>query len=189
MIEPSLGCLVAIDPSINSCGVAIFKAGALWRVNTIECAKTKDIADRCYRMSQNVVRWIGECKVRPRTIAIEWPQVYAVGKSKGDNNKLLGLSGVAIGVATLLGGVLASTGDECLQVVSYKPAEWAGQLPKTKTKNPSASPRARRIHTRLTEEEALEWVDDHDAIDAVGIGLHALGRMSPRRVYAGATTH
>lgn len=121
-------------------------------------------------------------------IVFERPQWYSKAKSKGDPNQLAGVAGVAACVV----GVLSCSRDR-LEVSSPTPAEWIGQLAKTcaycnanKKKCPwclgSAwnTPRGRRIRSRLSPAELALVPDQNDAIDAVGLGLWHLGRLTPR---------
>lgn len=205
-VEPT-GDLLALDPSIRSPGVALFSGGELRRAATLridaDCLRcglvvgpargcqcdTPDygpVIPRCLRVAQEVLAWM--LPTVPRALAVEWPQWYARDKSKGDPNDLAGLSGVAGAVAGIL-HVLAAQRQQGLQVVGYKPAEWlGGQLPKSKTRTAAGNPRAERVLKRLTDLEICRMTDTgHDTVDAVGIGLHALGRLQPLRVFPGAT--
>lgn len=185
--------LLAVDPSIASAGVALFRDGQLLTVSTVKLKAEKDEGEaaRCARMAHEIVAWCWlQQKARPSTLAVEWPQWYTADKSVGDPNDLAGLAGVATGVACEL-AIFYAAQQRKLRVLSYKPAEWAGQLPKSKTAEGAlASPRAARILDHLTEAEHRVWDGsklNHDAIDAIGIGLKALGRFERRRMFPGAT--
>lgn len=209
LMEATLGHLLAIDPSINSSGVALFSAGVLVGAKHVviddlldECLACRggrkkgkcttcrstgmvsipeDRAMRILRMARKIRGWIWDRKVSPRTIALEWPQIYR--GSATDPNDLPGLAGVGMAVV----GLIADSVDHAVQVVSYLPREWIGQVPKSKLKNGAAtSVRANRIAERLSLEERLEMHrhTSHDVIDAIGIGLHCLGRLAPTRVFA-----
>lgn len=187
-----VGELLALDPSIGSSGVALFRDGYLAASGVIKVKANDDnIAARCLAMSQAVVEWVAGQRARPRIVAVEWPQIYRGEKSKGDPNDLPGLAGVAMGVAGILSLVFAAR-QERIDLLSYQPREWAGQLPKEKRiDGVRMSPRAKRIMSRLTDAElkleAWTATNSHDAIDAIGIGLHALRRLEPVRVFPGAT--
>jgi hypothetical protein len=109
-------------------------------------------------------------------VVIEWPQIYRASKSKGDPNDLPGLAGVGMAIAARLD----------VEVVSYLPRQWAGGTRKAETGDPLDSPRGRLVWRCLSPDERGRVVPSHDAIDAVGLGLHHLGRLQ-RRVYPGAT--
>ncbi len=102
----------------------------------------------------------------------EWPQVYRAGKSKGDPNDLLILTAILGALSARFNGTLTS----------YLPREWKGTL------DPDIC--IERIQGRLTGEETsrvdLAGAKSHNIWDAVGIGLHAVGRgvMQRRRVIA-----
>lgn len=130
--------------------------------------------DLCRKVAHEVVT-----NGRPDVVAIEVPQVYTAVRAKGDPNQLLPLYGIGAAIGALLPNA---------RIVEYRPAQWAGQLPKTtKHREAKQSLRGARIMSRLSETECLLVPDDHDVIDAIGIGLHHLGRLAPRRVYPGAT--
>ena len=90
--------LLAVDPSIRSTGVALFRSGDLISADVIKAsdakASTADIGMRTLRMAQEVVAWVGGCDAAPGTLVGEYPQIYTTDKSKGDPNDLLALAGV-----------------------------------------------------------------------------------------------
>lgn len=180
-----LGEMIALDPSIASSGVALFRGGALSAVDTIKRKVTKDdIAARCLAMAEDIGDWIQRTGSRPRVLVCEWP-----AKSwRGDARDLHGLPGVNMGVAMLLRVVMLAR-QEPFTVLSYEPGEWSGGMSKTKTKKGAKfSPRAVRALSRLNDDELEAWhtTSSHDAIDAIGIGLYALGRLEARRLFPGA---
>lgn len=172
--------LLAIDPSINSCGVAMFQHGKLSAVKTITAQSdwsNDDVAKRCLRMGQEVVAWIHDLGIVPDVLAAEWPQTYPNASPK-INQSLIGLSGVIGVVSGILALGLASR-DQTLEVVSFLPAEWTHRLPKTKKGDPRDSVRGRNIARRLDPLELTLFQTaklNHDSVDAIGIGLHAVGR-------------
>lgn len=142
----------------------------------VTASTSGDIGARCLAMARRVLTC---CNAGVTELAFEWPQVYRGAKSKGDPNDLPGLAGVGMAVAGMLPG---------LELVrSPTPAQWSGQLPKSTTGDPWASPRGQRVRSRLSPAELGLVQAQHDAIDAVAIGLWALGRLAPRRVFPGAT--
>lgn len=175
--------LLAIDPGIRGCGVALFQDGRLAHVdaearlawaayvpNTV--ARGDDmvaILSMARAVRDAVARRVSGLVVD--VLVVEFPQVYAGGKAKGDPRDLLTLAAIdgAIGVEI----------PARRRVLRYFPREWKGQT--------DADLMLERILERL---DALE-VDQiapcraslrHNAIDAVGIGLKALGRLEPRKV-------
>lgn len=196
--------LLAIDPSINSVGASLFVGGVL-----TACTRLKSKVDtkqnlgvRCLGMAAQVRMWCVEHGANPSHIVFEWPQIYRAAKSKGDPNDLPALAGVGMAaVAMLATGALQ-------QILTPTPAEWIGQCPKVcnrcsgKKLNgtlPKAkkvcdlchgskweTPRGRRIRACLTAAEIALVPDQHDAIDSVGIGLYAEGRLKLVGVFPGA---
>jgi hypothetical protein len=130
-------------------------------------------------MAEEVYAWVGRT-FKPWTkvdIVFEWPMIYLKQHGKRPND-LPALAGVGMAIACRFPRP---------EIHSYYPQEWAGQIPKAKTKKGAdSSPRALRIKSRLSDEEMKHWPkSQHDAIDAIGIGLYHLGRLERKRVYAG----
>lgn len=173
--------LIAIDPSINALGVAVFNEhGYLLYARTITSQPhIKDPTQRIAAMASQV-KAVGE--QWPTKRVIEWPQVDK-RTANTDPEDLWLLAGVC--------GALSTETS-----IAVRPREWKGQLP--------ANVCARRILERLEPIE-LEAIDGligftkcldraekegyeishrlHNAIDAVGLGLYQLGRFSPRKVH------
>lgn len=176
--------LLAIDPGLNACGWALFNKGELLSCGVIRnTAKDGTPLTRALTIAAYVG---GNMRASVDEIVFEWPQIYRATKSKGDPNDLLGLAALCGALAERLS--VSSSGIRFVnRVRSYKPAEWAGQLPKTTRGKASLSPRAKRITDALNELERGRLIDQHDTLDAVGIGLFDLGRLKPKRVFPGAT--
>lgn len=192
--------LLAIDPGMNSPGAALFahdaSGSALLHAHRVpipdDYAELPDGA-RWMWVAREIVQWAMGPGRRIDNVVFERPQWYARAKSKGDPNQLAGVAGVAANVT----GILSTTSGP-LAVFSPKPSEWIGQLPKVcpvckgKAKKKCLeckgsaweTPRGRFIRSRLTPEERALAPDQNDAIDAVGLGLWALGRLKPRQVFS-----
>lgn len=184
--------LLALDPGANSPGVALFDNGRLLAADRVSGSAYKDWEDgqRWLGVARSIVDFVQIASPQwPVTgVVFERPQWYAKAKSKGDPNQLAGIAGVAANVTGILSCYFRS-----LVVQSPTPAEWIGQLPKTcpachanKKKCPECrgsawnTPRGRRIRSRLTPAELALVPDQNDAIDACGLGLFKLGRLTPR---------
>ncbi|MFA6031272.1 MAG: hypothetical protein WC969_15590 [Elusimicrobiota bacterium] len=169
--------MLSVDPGIRGCGVAVWEAGVLKR-----CAYVKNrvventpftLAARA--MAAQVYLYLGETAL-VSILALEWPQVYRVGKQKGDNNDLLPLAGVQAAIATTYPVAV---------VYEFLPSQWKGQVPKD-LKNPLGPDdiMGKRIVAKLTSAER-EVFDKcgaprsllHNVIDSCGIGLKALERL------------
>lgn len=126
-----------------------------------------------------LIAWDGWTPARPNldfeqaralgfTLVVEKPQVYRASRSKADPNDLIFLA--------MRAGVLINF--YCLyteNILTPTPAEWKGQTPKSVSE--------RRTRKLLTPEETRVLAGCgvsaallHNVIDAVGIGLWALGR-------------
>jgi hypothetical protein len=184
--------VLAVDPSMTSPGAAWFSEGELVAATYFSQPRkrtSEDRAVRCLIAARDVYEWATgfDCdNAGPDTIAIEWPQIYP--HDPVPPNSLPPVAAVGIALVALY-AVDPLVRDEP-RVVSYLPREWAGNIPKVKSRdgNPWESPRGRRILGRLTEREkrvALAETSD-DAMDAIGIVLHCIGRFTALRSYPGA---
>lgn len=184
--ECATGDLVALDPSLVSPGIALFRGGSLYAAKRIRISVDAFPGARALHVAHEVCAWLHACGAAPRWLVYEWPQVYRAAKSKGDPNDLIGLAAVGGSLAGAL-AIAAGARNESLGVYSPTPAEWIGQLPKTTRGDATLSPRAGLILRSLSVAERAEVPAQHDAIDAVGLGLWALGRLNITRVFHGAS--
>lgn len=195
--------LIALDPGVNSPGIAAFRAGdliAVARVNTLALGTNFYEGARWLEVAKRLSAWVGKYaggSERELEVVFECPQFYTRAKSKGDPNKLAGV----LAVAANFTGILSCRYG--IDVFSPTPAEWIGQLSKVcpycngaKGKGRGKArvmcpeckgsawntPRGRRIRSRLSPAELALVPDQNDAIDSVGIGLWHLGRLTPRSV-------
>lgn len=179
--------LLSLDPSINSSGVALFRDGRLTAAAQVPARVIAGMAQgaRALAMADTIVGWVIGTKAKITTVAHEWPQIYTGSKSKADPNKLVGMAVVDGAVDCMLAHIAAQRGEQ-FEIHTFLPAEWAGQLPKDTHKGAYwKSPRGARIWSRLDDDERAIAADvNHDAADAIGIGLHALGRLGAKRALA-----
>ena len=169
--------LVAVDPGLEGCGVATFADAVLERASFVRSSRVRHdprlrAADAA-TAAIAVGKWVAAA---PGDLAVEWPRVYATAIRRGergaDPNDLLALAGVAAAVVTTLPDARAW---------SYAPSEWKGQLPKAACHV--------RVRSRLSPAElavaaaaaAAAGRLGHNVLDAVGVGLHHLGRLARRR--------
>lgn len=172
-----LGILLAIDPSIRSVGAALFRNGDLIAAArlTIKPNLTKSMGERVQDARRAIIQWVVEMVANyPDTIAFEWPQIYAKD-TPAVANAVVSMAAVGSAVA---GKISHAVG---VRVLTWVPRDIWGQLPKCKTGSALNSPRGQRIWSRLSEAERAVVVDQHDSLDAVGIGLHSLGRLGVKR--------
>ena len=183
--------LITVDPSLNAPGVAVFRNRTLMASAVLpqKHPTTMDIGQRCAAVAASILVYLDDKVSKPRTLAIEWPQIYTAVKSKGDPNDLLGVAGVGIAIASMLSQACYQDGRGwCLEIRSISPGTWSGQLPKfTEARRVLESPRTHRILSRLSEAEKQVAALKHDALDAIGLGLFVLDRFGPKRVFPGAT--
>jgi hypothetical protein len=169
--------IVSMDPGIRACGVAVFTDDAqLFCADYVKSPITdgKD-AIACVSMARVVVKWVKGLVPwnKKHTLVVEWPRILSASRQKAekrnvDPNDLLALVGVDAAVA------MACV--ETMDLVTFYPDEWKSQVPK-KVMN-------ERVWGRLSSEEQKNVTKkDHNVLDAVGLGLHHLGRLTRRRVF------
>lgn len=181
--------LLALDPSIRSAGVALFNDGVLYGCTRLRgISPEADRVHRCRAMALAVRDWVDD---HPDRIACEWPRVlpYGANGATGQPNDLFALAGICAAVATLWPQA---------EVTSYLPDEWIKMSkvsPERKRRGLGpidseafTSPRGKRVMGRLSAGERALVPMSHDVVDSVGIGLHALGRLEPHKVYPGAVS-
>jgi hypothetical protein len=180
-----MGDLLALDPSLVSCGVALFRDTVLIATARIIVPYGASHGHRALAAADTIVNWTVSQRAKIVVVAHEWPQIYAGSKSKANPNNLIGMAAVDGAVDCAFAFIAAQRGEQ-LELRTFLPAEWAGQLPKDTHKGKYwRSPRGLRIKSRLTEAEYAIAADvNHDAGDSIGIGLHALGRLGVRRALA-----
>ena len=160
-----MSCLLAVDPGIRGSGIAVFNHGTLVHASYVRSTRAHgDGPAEVLAMAQAIMTRCTNHFLAVTEIVVEWPQVYRAGKLKGDPNDLLPLAAVAGALAAIKSGAISSR---------YRPNEWKGQLPKDVANA--------RVLARLTafEHPTIESTPKphlHNVIDAIGIGLHHLGR-------------
>lgn len=158
--------LMAVDPGFSASsgtGWAFFDRGALAACGVITPKSTR-LAEKIEEI-RNILDDVGRMAVR--VFVIEIPRVYPGPRQKGDQNDIIDLAVVA-------GALIAPNASEKLLV---HPRTWAGTVPK------------KIRHERLLRKESEGGVlsaaerarfpggaKAHNAFDAVGIGLWAIGR-------------
>ena len=176
--------LVAVDPGLRVCGVALFDDGALQRAFSVKAPRrpgNEGDAAAAAAMARAVCEAVCDGDEVPDVFAAEEPQQYP--GSPAPRSAVQALDRVVGALAADLRHE-ARADDRELAVVCYKPRVWKGQVPK--------GVMLRRVLRRLTDEE-LRRVPDlisslerkssvhHHAIDAVGVGLHHTGRLGVMR--------
>lgn len=164
--------LISFDPGLREAGLAVFQDGTL-AFATLVRAQGKERGGKAWKeMGLSVFRTLNAhfpyALVREGRFVSEIPQVYREGKSANvDPEDLTNLTGV---VGAVIGFLDPAEVETCV------PAQWKGQVPK--------EIHNRRIISTLTpnEKAVLDAIKcpaslKHNVVDAVGIGLFALGRM------------
>ena len=187
------GNVLAVNPGARGCGVAYFRRGLLAWAELATSPSMDRGASGWVAMAREIPALFRSVKVLEQTsttrstvsgyrvdyvdgsedfaLAVEGQQIYARGK--GDQNDIVLLAAVAGAVAMQFQG--------CPEMRSYLPNEWKGDVPKPKRRRDPYIV-AERCRHRLTPAElaGVKLPDDVErqwhTWDAVGIGLHHLGR-------------
>lgn len=154
--------LLAFDPAVHHVAWAAFDGGRLARCELVRDKKLGAALEQRFRASSG---W------QPMRVLIEIPQVYEQRKWEGDPNDL-------IDVAVTVGRVAQAFGPEGPAAEFVRPRRWKGTAPKEVV--------GRWIVKRLddAEQNVLRTAKapvpaslHHNIVDAIGIGLWALGRL------------
>lgn len=180
--DPTLGDVIAFDPSIRSAGIAHFSGGRLRSVGLFKCAPEGGESDgaRALRMAQKAASWVTCRGITPRIFVSEYPQIYGVGVSVADPKTIVPMAAVV----GFLGGILfsvAAASNVGFDCVTYLPSEW-----KQGTRNKDEIRYDIETNRLKSDELALMPKGTSDEWDAVGVGLYLLQRFKPIRVLAGA---
>lgn len=206
--------LISLDPGMNSPGVAIFFNNTLFaagRVSIPDSCAQFCAGRRWYEVGLEVVNWISahtKTHTEDVTLVFEKPQWYQRAKSKGDPNDIAGVAGVAANVCGLLRpddvrsptpaewiGQLSKVCPTCKGKKTAPPSVLQQMMDNARKKRVKrvcsdcassawGTPRGRRIWSKLSPAEQQLCPDQNDAIDAVGIGLWALGRLERVSVFS-----
>ena len=143
--------LLAIDPGKTHFGYAVFREGLLVSCGTPNHANAEGLASIAIDLYRYYKRQAGT-RV---SVAMEVPQNYL------RTRRVKSLSGLV---------ALCAAVDAAVQIERfYQPKVWKGQVPK-----PAHHKRLVRV---LSAAETTLWNEaDHNARDAIGIGLFHLGR-------------
>lgn len=167
----TVGEVLAVDPGIRGSGVAVFRGDRLHWAAYVPNEVAGNDAIAASRMAYYISRAALAVSQSIHVVCFEMPVVRDARHSKGDPNDLLPLAAIDGALCFIFGSV---------RLVQYKPEEWKGQVEKLAMN--------RRIVERLSDAERATIVNagalTHNVHDAIGIGLHYLGRLKPTRAYA-----
>jgi len=173
--------IVAVDPGLNACGVSIFnEAGRLEFAELVDNERTAavDLPTRWEGAALSICAYVARCSSQyphvDRTLVVEMPKIYPAARQVGDQNDLMNLVGVVASISI----TVMHVGRRLIY-----PRDWKGTIDADEMIE-------RRIKPRLSETEhrrvSLPTAKSlqHNVWDAVGIGLHVVGRLEPRKVIA-----
>lgn len=143
--------LIAIDPGVHGLGVAEF-----------EGTTPTFIGYLAHESEAGAYRTACRFAAPSTSCVIEWPQVYSRGR-KGDQDDLLRL-------AAIVGAVLVAPWRHATRI---RPRAWKGTVP--------GDVMTERLADRAREMGVIVQAPDflaHNALDAFGLGLWYLGKLS-----------
>ena len=173
--------LLSVDPGLRKSGVAVFGDDEKLRFASLVTGSSSSdkmsTVDACQLMAKKI--WDAVCDVTDRNawgirVIFEWPRVYRQGKREGDPNDLLPLVGVGLALVSRV---------QVMEAISVFPHEWKSSMSKELAN-------ARTLERLSAEEKKVMTraaIKNHNVLDAVGIGLHQLGRFERKRVFPGAS--
>ena len=150
-----MGAVVAVDPGKHRCGVAVFLDGELAFAGTTRTAATPAL------VASRILEAVRRAVTCPREAiwVVERPVRYARQRESHVNLDALDASIHALRLKV-----------PEAKWVELHPSEWKGQLPKRVSRD--------RTRAKLAwgERSAVDPRANHDAWDAISIGLFHLGR-------------
>lgn len=173
-----MSAVVGIDPGVRACGVSAYIDKRLYRATLVKNSATKgQSVVEARAMACSVSQWLfNACPLLPPhfDLFVECPMVYGATFQKGNQNTSI------IPLALVVGAIVAQF-SSAVTVHQYAPREWKG------TMDPDAA--IDLIKARLSPDEHTRVFLPapslaHNVWDSVGIGLKALGRFEPKRVFA-----
>jgi hypothetical protein len=164
---------VAIDPSINSLGYAVFKKRAIVSYGLLKEKKGGDYLEKARNMSVTIRSILDELSEK----AYPWPDVQLVTEipqSFGNAGYLARESGAERKLTFVAGMVYGLTPT----AIAYEPQQWKGQLSKCVVR---ARLSKRYPKLKLYFKEVIKCPDckmehrrhelDHNIVDAIAIGF------------------
>jgi Holliday junction resolvasome RuvABC endonuclease subunit len=164
--------VIAIDPSINNCGLAVFKNKELKRYELLHptVKKKSHYLEKARSMAQKIEEVYDYYEDRGRTkLVTEIPQHFGasergfLSRESGSMLKLSFLAGMIYNIAP--------------DTITYEPNEWKGQLPKCVVRNRLLRPYPdiklfgkKEIHCPDCKRSHKIHDLDHNIVDAIAIG-------------------
>lgn len=176
--------ILFIDPGLRGVGAALFRPDGTLSVATY--VKNPVVSGRGYSahvaLAEQIYReYLRENAVR--RLVIEHPVIYpGMASRRGGENPDDLLDVVAVGAA-IAGFERASDGSFGAEVVTVKPSEWKGNMPKERmTERIRAKAEQRGELSRIVALKSIM----HNVLDAYGIGLWYFDALNVK-VFPGAT--
>lgn len=158
--------LVAVDPGLRECGVAVFENGKLVFAKLVTAPHRREGATQWSDMALEVK---SEVDLPVDRMAVEQMEVRKTKTSAWKD--IMQLAHVA-------GGIFALFALKSTEVISVKPSRWTQGRPK-QANHVRIRSRLNRGETRALTEglEETPSANHKELLDAVGIGLYVLRRL------------
>lgn len=157
---------LAIDPGAKLCGWASFADIELVKCGLVRGETLKELHTDA----------VCQIAFGPRTrVVVEKPRVYPVRAMKGDANDL-------VTIAFAAGVVVGAAAERIDEFQSAWPSEWKGSVPKqihVKRTLAALTADERKTYERCVADAPVSL--RHNCLDAIGLGLWAVGRKQRRR--------
>lgn len=151
--------LLAVDPGLHEAAAALFfPDGTLAHSQVFRTPKTLKGASAWEAMA-DCIHAFGRAATQ---VVVEFPQVYHGKRASPNGNDLTEL-------AAIVGGVVTKFAHLRGDVLAVYPRRWKGNRPKPV--------HHRQAFGKLKEEERPLWPKNHNARDAVALGLWRLKRL------------
>lgn len=154
---------IAIDPSINACGVAYCHEGKV-KAGTLRPVHSTDLIVRCMSLISKLDGFLYHEHITRATVLIEWPTFQ-----NSERGRMAAVQGDIIKLGCVCGWLGAWLVSRCESVRHVTPQQWKGCLDKDTT-----WARTVRRFAPGTFSEGL----DHNAHDAVALMIWGMDQNS-----------
>lgn len=153
--------ILAVDPSINSCGYAVFEnnqiSPILYNIISSKSLNTQDFeyiakSRAMFEKVRTIQSQFKDCK-----IILEVPEYRKSAYIARESDAIVKLSFVC--------GMISSLEN----VHHYTPSQWKGQVPKEVMR--------KRLANYITDIDIMH-IKQHDVVDAIGLGYYYITKLS-----------
>ena len=158
--------LLAVDPGLRVCGIAYYADDALSVCVLVRNPEREARGPMAWMALAEQVRKVLPNWCKPDAVVLEVPQVYVIGKGKGDPADLIELAGVDGAIAAQY---------PAAKHFGFRPREWKGSVPKD-VHHARVLKTLSETDKRLVGESAPASLR-HNVLDAVALGAWFLRKQ------------